>query len=277
MSKLTRVFQKVFGSSGSTGDFGQPGSFDTTKTNTKDPATIQGLAAFLSGLTAIVASGTYKLALEDLNSLFLLAFYQIAYLMQAGIAEWNTDTTYYTGSLANVNGSIYTSLSDENIGNNPVTDAVHWALSAGTPVGVIQDFAGPIANIPNGFLLCDGSVVSRSTYANLFAAIGTLWNTGGESGSVFRLPPAGRVSVGYDSTQTEFNTVGKMGGEKTHTLTTSEMPSHVHEVQADVGGGTGHSGASGTVGAGYNTEAAGGDQPHNNLQPYGVMLKIIKY
>lgn len=85
---------------------------------------------------------------------------------------------------------------------------------------------------------------------------------------------SGRVLVGVDTSQTEFNTVEKTGGEKTHQLTVDEMPSHSHNT-------TNHAGAgSGSLSGGYNwgfnigdygtlgTESAGGDQPHNNLQPY---------
>ena len=86
---------------------------------------------------------------------------------------------------------------------------------------------------------------------------------------------AGRVLVGYDSTQTEFNSIGKTGGEKTHKLTVSEMPSHKHSLPYRVGGGGGSTWYTdpGTA-EGYSdskSEAKGGDQAHNNLQPYIVV------
>ena len=65
-------------------------------------------------------------------------------------------------------------------------------------------------------------------------------------------------------------------GEEAHQLTIPEMPSHTHNVQADAGGGVGHSGASGTVGAGYYTEATGGDVPHNTVQPGMIFNTFIK-
>lgn len=280
MAKISRVKQVLFGSTGNASDFGQPGSINTTKTNTKDPSTIQALSAFLAGLASIVKSGTYKVALEDLNSLFLLAFYQISYLMQSGIAEWDSETEYYTGSLVNVGGSIYKSLSDANVGNNPASDAVNWVLVSGVSVGTIHDFAGPAANIPAGFLVCDGSAVNRTTYANLFAAIGTAWGSGNGS-TTFNIPNLkGLVTAGYDSTQTEFNAVGKTGGEKTHTLTVDEMPSHSHEVPRGVlldGTRLQRALASTDENANIPSASTGGGQPHNNIQPYGTVLKIIKY
>ena len=127
MSKIARVFQKMFGSTGTASFFGQPGSLPAgTKVNTQDPATIQALAAFLAGLESIVKSGTYKVAMEDLNSLLLLIFYQISYLMQAGIPEWDASTTYYTGSFCQVSGVIYKSLQDSNVNKTPASEAAWW-------------------------------------------------------------------------------------------------------------------------------------------------------
>lgn len=85
----------------------------------------------------------------------------------------------------------------------------------------------PSDSIPDGWLLCDGSSVLRATYPDLFAAIGTTF--GAADGTHFNLPNVkGRVVVGKDGSQTEFDAMGETGGEKTHMLTTAEMPSHTH-------------------------------------------------
>ena len=55
-----------------------------------------------------------------------------------------------------------------------------------TPTGVIYPFAGPIANIPAGYLLCNGASLVRASYAALFSAIGTIY--GAADGSHFNLP-----------------------------------------------------------------------------------------
>lgn len=152
------------------------------------------------------------------------------------------------------------------------------------PIGSIVAFASD--TIPNGWLLCDGSVVSRTTYSELFNAIGLNYVEEGyewQDEERFPLPNAkGRTLVGKDSTDTDFNTLGKTSGEKTHTLTVDEMPSHKHEliVNRQLGGvsaalqptwGTAYSSTdSGSI---SNT---GGDQPHNNLQPCLVTNFIIK-
>lgn len=95
------------------------------------------------------------------------------------------------------------------------------------PVGSITPYTS--STIMDGYLFCDGSVVLRSTYPKLFAAIGTKYNTSGETSLQFRLPNiSGRAVVGLDSSQTDFDRLGKTGGSQTHTLSISEMPAHTH-------------------------------------------------
>lgn len=101
---------------------------------------------------------------------------------------------------------------------------------------------------------------------------------------------AGRVVVGFDAGQTEFDTAGETGGSKTHTLTSGEMPSHTHTQDAhshtvygaifqEAGSGTNHreltnSGSGGDDVASQSVTATnqntGGGSAHNNLQPYVV-------
>lgn len=152
-------------------------------------------------------------------------------------------------------------------------------------VGEITSWMGNSAQVPPGWLLCDGTVKLRADYPDLFAVIGTTYNTGGETSLQFRLPDLkGRVPVGLDASQVEFDTLGEKGGAKTHTLTVSEMPSHKHNStykqnasnfgdQAPAGsGGTGANNATD-----FFAGSAGGDQPHNNLQPYITVKYLIRF
>lgn len=92
------------------------------------------------------------------------------------------------------------------------------------PAGIIMPFAGTVA--PQGYLLCDGSAVDRTTYATLFDVIGTTFGSG-DGSSTFNLPDlSGRVPLGVSST----HLLGSTGGSETVTLTESELPAHVHVV-----------------------------------------------
>jgi len=83
---------------------------------------------------------------------------------------------------------------------------------------------------------------------------------------------AGKVIVGQDSSDTDFDTAEETGGAKTHTLTTSEIPSHTHSLStSDNPGGTGAiEVAGGAPTSTQTTQATGGGGAHNNLQPYIV-------
>lgn len=153
-------------------------------------------------------------------------------------------------------------------------------IVGGVPVGGIVEYPSN-KNIPDGWLECDGSVVSRTTYSALFAKIGTEFGEG-DGSTTFGLPNMkGKVSVGLDTSDNDFNVIGKTGGEKTHRLTEPEMPTHWHKTAIDFGGTESIDNYSGY---GYNntsryynnTNTAGGDKPHNNLQPYFVTKFIIK-
>lgn len=101
----------------------------------------------------------------------------------------------------------------------------------GLPIGVMMAYGGISA--PSGWLVCDGSAVSRSTYANLFTAIGTTYGVGNGS-TTFNLPnKSGRTSVGSGSYTDPVSglvsrTQGTRLGAEKHVLTSTEMPSHTH-------------------------------------------------
>lgn len=88
------------------------------------------------------------------------------------------------------------------------------------------------ASAPTGWLICDGSAVSRTTYADLYAVVGDTYGAG-DGSTTFNLPNIkGRVVVGLDSADTAFDALAETGGSATHTLNTAEMPSHNHTQDA---------------------------------------------
>lgn len=115
------------------------------------------------------------------------------------------------------------------------------------PVGSIQIW--PSTVIPAGYALCDGSSMSRTDYADLYAVLGTTY--GSNDDSSFKLPDmrglfvAGRGANGYDN-------VGDKGGANTVQLTANQsgLPAHTHPTQSTLNIG------------------AAGDHNHNNINPY---------
>ena len=233
------------------------------------------------------------------------------------------------------------------------------------PAGVIWPYGGTAA--PSGFLLCDGSAVSRTTRADLFAAIGTVWGPG-DGSTTFNLPKtlgcmlvgAGTrtviesgtdsgVDTATDTLQVAVNntkwvtglsvvytltsgsitgltagntyyvirsssstiklassllnaqngtaidltaksnpvwtvthtdttrTLGELGGEESHAMSSTELLAHTHTfLQATVGGG-GTSGTGGNTPANVATSSTGGNAAMNVMNPFAVVNYIIKY
>lgn len=164
--------------------------------------------------------------------------------------------------------------------------AMSAAMGTMLPVGTISYF--PTASIPQGWLIANGDAVSRATYADLFAAIGTTYGAGNGT-TTFNLPDGrGRSLIGAGQGPGLTNrALAATGGAETHELTEAQMPLHGHPVRMNYvsGGSSQTSGGlivnansnSGTqpayTGSPSNTQGqqiggAGGGQAHNNMQPF---------
>jgi len=160
----------------------------------------------------------------------------------------------------------------------------------GNPAGIIAPFAG--TSVPSGWLACEGQAVSQTTYAALFAAIGTTWDIGGEGAGNFRLPDLRGMflrGAGTNATGSSSGAVGQPVSDyaadtylnHSHAITD---PGHTHTYQGIGSGsyviqasnqyntGVTNTGSS-TTGLTVNTSTTGGTEtkPKN----YGV-LYIIK-
>lgn len=149
-------------------------------------------------------------------------------------------------------------------------------VGAGVPTGTIVAFAG--ATPPAGWLLCDGSEVSRTTFAELFAVLAGTWGIG-DGLTTFNLPDLrGRSAVGSGGGPgLSERLVGELGGAESHQLSIDEMPAHNHTMGFTRGDQNGGQGVRFLGGAGGpSTSTTGGDQPHNNMSPFTVVHFIIK-
>jgi microcystin-dependent protein len=121
--------------------------------------------------------------------------------------------------------------------NSPKGSAFQAVQPSVIPVGVIEMFAGSTA--PNGWLVCDGSTVSRKTYGDLFKVIGTTYGAG-NSNTTFTLPDMrGRTPIGVgQGTGLTNRTLGGTVGTENETLLSSQIPAHSHPNTVS-GGSTG--------------------------------------
>ena len=191
--------------------------------------------------------------------------------------------------------------------SNVATQFRDAIVTLGAAPGDIKATAA--ANVPDGWLECDGSAVGRAAYPALFAAVGDAYGPGDET-TTFNLPDfRGRVVVGKSAALVH----GDTGGAETHVLTTNEMPSHSHgagTLTADDAGEHSHrvpaditsdlsdpqrtaisgrplvdletefintsEAGSHTHDISGSTAATGGGAAHNIMQPYGVATVVIK-
>lgn len=125
MSALTRKTSLVFGSASGLDQIEQFGSLAAGSPNySTDPAVIQALSAWLEGWFGGVV-GSNLPAIEDMNAFCFVSSYQLAYIFQEGIPEWDSATEYRIGSFVKVSGIVYSSIQNTNI-NHLVSDTAWW-------------------------------------------------------------------------------------------------------------------------------------------------------
>ena len=151
------------------------------------------------------------------------------------------------------------------------------------PSGSVTQWAGS-GSAPTGWLMCDGTAVSRTTYSALFTAISTTYGVG-DGSTTFNLPDMqGRVAIGAgtgrnnaDDGSLPARTIGTYEGEETHTLTEAELPAHTHtytkpalleSYRNSIEAGTNGNHSSNED---QDTGSVGSNTPHNVMQSYLVL------
>lgn len=174
-------------------------------------------------------------------------------------------------------------------------------------MGEIKMYSGTTA--PKGWMLCDGTAISRTSYAKLFDVIGTAYGAG-DGSTTFNLPNLqGRVPIGVSSD----HALATTGGAETHTLTATQIPAHTHGSKTLTGTFNVRSGPSNTytvngtsgiasvnrttwsgshgvfnvssatnpviegttINATHEHTSVGGNGAHNNMQPFLTINYII--
>lgn len=183
--------------------------------------------------------------------------------------------------------------SDQSIAT---TEFVTLAIADGlvgattTPPGIVSPFAGAAA--PSGYLLCDGSAVSRAIYDDLFAVIGTTFGAG-DGSTTFNVPNLeGRTVFGIDDANLSFDTRGELGGNTSHSHTLSDdgwariyVNGTTGDVEMDFVGTAGwtstRAAATTLAGSGGNSNPGGAEldgatDVASHLPPYMALHYVIK-
>ena len=186
--------------------FNEPTQWDHTLGNNADTSTLPDDAAATAGIASLqklfqiinstpLEAGGIAPDREDVNALFKYLGDQIFYTQNGGIPSYNAAYDYIPGRVVlYTDNNLYKCIQANGANSTVVapTDSTYWSqiptytdLPDPIPAGVILTFGG--STVPEGFLLCNGAAISRTTYAKLFAAIGTLYGAG-DGATTFNLP-----------------------------------------------------------------------------------------
>lgn len=211
---------------------------------------------------------------------------------QTGGGSWTAINTL-TDSLDSLSGvfSVSSSYEIEGTISDRFSGDIKFSATIGTKVVVSSKDKdgrhgfGRIADksLPAGSVDIAGVfAINGKQLLDIFYPIGTIYesvkpdNPATFMGGTWSRFGNGRVLVGVDENDADFNTVNKTGGEKTHTLTIPEMPSHTHDITVEQkvrAGGTGYTLLDVGTATNLTSSSAGGNQPHNNLQPYVTIYR----
>ena len=196
----------------------------------------------------------------------------------ANSASTGAFTTISTTGLATLNSATISgtsTLTTVDINGGAIDGTTIGATTASTVAATTVTASGNV-NTTGGELQINGTNVLEkiypvgSVYINASVSTNPATLLGFGTWAAFG---AGRVMVGLDSSDTDFDSAEETGGAKTHTLTVNQIPAHTHTLDtSDQPAGTGSLEVAGGSPVGTKlTQSTGGGQAHNNLQPYIVV------
>ena len=128
MSKITRIYHRIFGSTSTTTQMAAFGSYKNSAVQmTTDASTVASLPNWLVGMAEGVVNRNAPI-IEELNGVLHHSSRQIAYLLQSGVAEYDASTTYYTDGFVVHDSLLYQSIRDNHVGYDPTTSATTWQI-----------------------------------------------------------------------------------------------------------------------------------------------------
>ena len=212
--------------------FNEPTQWDHTLGNNADTSTLPDDATATAGIASLqklfqiinatpLEAGGIAPDREDVNALFKYLGDSIFYTMNGGVPSYNAAYDYIPGRVVSYSDNIYKCIQANGVSSTvvaPDSDTAYWQrLDSNGAIGEIKWFAFNTA--PNGYLVCNGASVSRTTYANLFAKIGTTFGKGNGS-TTFTLPnlidkfAQGSTTVGTVKSAGLPNITGQVTGGK---------------------------------------------------------------
>ena len=212
--------------------FNEPAQWDHTLGNNADTSTLPDDAAATAGIASLqklfqlinatpLEAGGIAPDREDVNALFKYLGDQIFYTQNGGIPSYNAAYDYIPGRVVLYDNNLYKCIQVNGVSSTvvaPGSDTAYWRQLDNIdpiPCGSYIQHAGD--NAPSGFLVCNGSAISRTTYAKLFSVIGTKYGDG-DGSTTFNLPNLiGRFLEGGIASGTVFeaglpNITGSLAG-----------------------------------------------------------------
>ena len=179
-------------------------------------------------------AGGQAVGRTEMNALFSTMAENIYFMQQGGVYQYANNINYTVGTVVLYNNNIYKCIQNNGPSStvaNP-SNTTYWTrfvlltdlnpLYSLVPTGVFLPYGGVTA--PANFLLCDGSAVSRTTYANLFAVIGTRYGAG-DGSTTFNVP---KLNDGSFVRGVATSAVGTRYSASLPPLTASSAGAHTH-------------------------------------------------